>query len=158
MNRRGFTLVELLATLVVLGIIMGIVLVSTTSRFDDTKNKTEEAFVSTIEDAMNIYMNSDGKKLNYTDSVCTINKTHGIAYVYKTRITFDKVINSEYMPISQNDLINPANKDKKCSLGEDIIVDVYRDSDYVYYYKINGNMGCLINHSDISNLPSGCIE
>ena len=55
MNRRGFTLVELLATLVLLGIIMGIVLVSINGNFGDAKNQTEDVFVSTIEDALDVY-------------------------------------------------------------------------------------------------------
>ena len=56
MNKRGFTLIELLATLAVLGIIMGIVLVSSTFLFKDKKSDTEDVFVDTLKDAINIYI------------------------------------------------------------------------------------------------------
>ena len=159
MNRRGFTLVELLATLVILGIIMGIVVVSTTGRFDDAKDKTEEVFVSTIEDAMDIYLDSDAKKkIEFNDSsICTVNKSHGSVKVYKNKnnITINDVINSEFNPLSEDDLVNPADS-SKCD--KNTSVNIYVDEDYVYYYEINSNMGCLKKNNIISNLPSGCIN
>ena len=54
MNEKGFTLVELLATLVILGIVVGITIVGLNINYRETKQKTEEIFVSTLEDALNL--------------------------------------------------------------------------------------------------------
>lgn len=165
MNSKGFTLVELLATVVLLAIIMGIVLVSTTGGFKKTKEDTEKLFIDTIEDAMDIYLDSDAKNLSYgNEAVCTINKTHKVGVkIYKANdITFNDVINSTYHPLTESDLVNPAN-DKKCNATATI--SIYRDEDFVYYYKINksefkddDNNECLTSSGFISNLPEGCTE
>ena len=55
-KRNGFTIVELLAVLVILGIVMGIVLVTVNNSFGKTKNNTEEVFIGTIEDAHNVHL------------------------------------------------------------------------------------------------------
>ena len=87
MNRKGFTLTELLATLVILGIVSTIVLISVTGTLNGTKDKTEEVFIKTIRDAMDIYTDSDGRKLTYgTKAVCTLKKTHGSVKLYKSII------------------------------------------------------------------------
>lgn len=156
MNRRGFTLVELLATLVILGIVASIVLISVNGGFNNAKDKTEDVFVKTVKDAMDIYLDSDAKKLNFSKvEVCTLNKTHGKSKVYKSsdNITLNNIINSEFHPITQDDLVNPVNS-SKCD--KNTIVNIYRDEDYVYYYEIDGDMGCLVNTKSISILPEEC--
>lgn len=156
MNRRGFTLVELLATLVILGIVASIVLISVNGGFNNAKDKTEDVFVKTVKDAMDIYLDSDAKKLNFSKvEVCTLNKTHGKSKVYKSsdNITLNNIINSEFHPISEDDLVNPVNS-SKCD--KNTIVNIYRDEDYVYYYEIDGDMGCLVNTKSISILPEEC--
>ena len=156
MNRRGFTLVELLATLVILGIVTSIVLIGINGGFNNAKDKTEDVFVKTVKDAMDIYLDSDAKKLNFSKvEVCTLNKTHGKSKVYKSsdNITLNNIINSEFHPITQDDLVNPVNS-SKCD--KNTIVNIYRDEDYVYYYEIDGDMGCLVNTNSISILPEEC--
>lgn len=156
MNRRGFTLVELLATLVILGIVTSIVLIGINGGFNNAKDKTEDVFVKTVKDAMDIYLDSDAKKLNFSKvEVCTLNKTHGKSKVYKSsdNITLNNIINSEFHPITQDDLVNPVNS-SKCD--KNTIVNIYRDEDYVYYYEIDGDMGCLVNTKSISILPEEC--
>ena len=157
MNRKGFTLIELLATLVILGIVSTIVLISVTGTLNGTKDKTEEVFIKTIRDAMDMYTDSDGRKLTYGEEVCTLKKTHGSVKLYKADdITIETVINSEYKPLTKKDLVNPKDN-KQCS--ENASVSIYRDEDYVYYYKVSrAGLNCLSTEGgDITNLPEGCL-
>jgi prepilin-type N-terminal cleavage/methylation domain-containing protein len=156
MNNKGFTFVELLATLVVLGIVMSIVMVSVNGGFGDAKNKTEDVFVDTIKDAMDMYLNSNAKDLSFSN-LCSnkLNKSHGDISVYKVTTKFSEVINSKYKPITQKDLVNPANE-MKCRNASLININVYRDKDFVYYYSIDkSQFDCLKQTGKISNLPEG---
>lgn len=162
MNRRGFTLIELLATLAVLGIITGIVLVSSTSLFKDKKSDTEDVFVDTLKDAIKIYIDElGGVELN-GDPVCTIEKSihpNGVGVgIYKVNtIKFKNITNSKYKPLTEKDMINPANK-VKCNINAEI--HIYADSDFAYYYKFTGSeLGCLSKNTGvISNLPCECLS
>ena len=92
---------------------------------------------------------------------CVIRKRNGNVFVYGMVIDMKDIIDSSYNPITQNDLVNPANKDVKCADAENIKVNIYRDDDYVYYYSVLKNdFACLKNiggdyESVISNLPEG---
>lgn len=160
MNRRGFTLIELLATLAVLGIITGIVLVSSTSLFKDKKSDTEDVFVDTLKDAIKIYIDGLGG-VEFGKLECTIEKSihpNGVGVgIYEVEtITFRNITNSKYKPLTEKDMINPANKDKECNIDAEI--HIYADSDFVYYYKFTGSdLKCLSKNTGvISNLPEGC--
>ena len=158
MSKKGFTLIELLATLVILGIVSTIVLISVTGTINNTKDNTEEVFVKTIRDAMDMYVDSDGRKLTYDSvDVCSLSKTHGVVKLYKASedITMRNVINSEYKPLTEKDLINPKDS-KRCNI--DASVSIYRDEDYVYYYKVSREgLSCLsVDGDDITNLPEEC--
>ena len=167
-KKNGFTLIELLATIVVLGIVVGIAIVTTGVSMTNAKKKSELVFVKTLEDALDMYIDSDAKELSYTKQVCTINKTHknGVK-VYKTESTvkFLDVVNSDYSPLVESEVVNPANKENRCSLNG--TVTVYRDEDFVYYYKIaKSSFECLLYKEDsngdeadyITNLPETCNE
>lgn len=161
MNKRGFTLIELLATLVVLGIIMGIVLVSSTSLFKDRKSDTEDVFVDTLKDAVKIYIDELGGVDLNGSPVCTIEKSihpNGVGIYEVKKITFKDITNSKYKPLTETDMINPANKDEKCNINAE--VHIYADSDFAYYYAFTGaELECLSkdkNKGVISNLPEGC--
>ena len=145
----------------ILGIITGIALITVNGGFGEARDKTEDVFVKTIEDALNIYLDSDARKLSFGNSaVCTLNKTHGKVNLYKAanNLTFNDVINSSYSPITLNELVNPANKDTdnyQCVATGTL--NIYRDDDYVYYYKIDkSSFGCLNGTGYITNLPSDC--
>lgn len=167
MNNKGFTLVELLATLVILSIVIGITIGFFSDGFGNTKEKTEEVFVETLKDALNIYLDSDAKSLDFSvECSSLLNKSHGSVRVYKVGTTFEDVINSKYRPINLGDLVNPANEEVECANPSEIVVNIYRDEDFVYYYSVlksefnnsNGDV-FFLNDSDgvISNLPEGYV-
>ena len=167
MNNKGFTLVELIAVLVLLGLIVGITLPMFGINFGQTKEKTEEVFVDTIKDALKIYLTSKEAKslLKNSEVECSnkLHKLHGDIKVYWVNTNFQSVIDSEYKPITQKDLVNPADKDNSCNNASNIDITIYRDSDYVYYYKVDKDeFDCLNNNGGeydefISNLPEGFI-
>ena len=166
MNKKGFTLVELLATLVILGIVTGIVLISVSGYFKNAKSKTEDVFIDTIKDVMEVYLNTGhSKSLSFNGLVdnsgksCYLDKTSGFVRVYVAETNFDSVISAEYNTITKNELKNPANEDVSCGEPSDIDVTIYKDDDSVYYYSIDkgefgtGGNSCLISEGVISNLP-----
>lgn len=169
MNRKGFTLLELLTTFVILGFIVLVSVFSISRAFNITKKKSEDVFVETIKDAMEMYLTSDDvKKLEFTTECRnTLNKSFGDRKVYKKVITFNDVIYSEYKPIATSDFVNPANEDVQCNVNASLTI--YRDEDYVYYYSVSkSSFGCLKNvsadeetgveyKSIISNLPEGFV-
>lgn len=160
MNKKGFTLIELLLTFIILGVVLGISVYSINAIFGNAKGKTEEVFIGTIKDSLDIYLTSrqaKGLTFNHTCS-SSLTKTYGVATVYKATTTFKSVIDSEFKPITQKDLVNPNNEEKKCNDANNILIDIYRDSDYVYYYKVNmSSFGCLTQNDIISNLPEGFV-
>lgn len=159
MNRKGFSLIELVATIVILGIVASITIFAVSRTFTETKNKTEDVFIKTLEDAINIYANSsDAKTLTFNTEVCTIQKRFGESKISKSNnITLRDVINSEYTPLTTSEIVNPANEEVNCNIGA--TVSIFRDEEYVYYYRVaKSDLGCLKTTGYITNLPSGCLE
>ena len=160
MNRKGFTMIELLATLLILSVVIGITVYSLSSIFSKTKEKTEDVFLGTIKDSLDIYLtSSNAKSLNFNITCSNVlKKTYGDVSVYKAVTTFQAVIDSEYKPITQDELFNPAREDLTCNNAYNIPIEIYRDSNYVYYYSVSkDSLGCLTSSGVISNLPEGFV-
>ena len=159
MNKKGFTLVELIATIAVLGIIVSISIYAANGGFAKAKEKSEDVFIKTLQDALDIYTDSNAKSLSFSSaSICTIEKRFGSSNVYKNTatITFRDIINSDYTPLTAKEVVNPANETVPCDLGAP--VSIYRDDDFVYYYQVSSaSLKCLNTEGDITNLPSGCM-
>lgn len=156
MNKKGFTLVELIATILILGLVVGITVYSMSSIFGHTKNKTEEVFVATIKDALEIYLASDAKKL-YFDRICsnTLDKSYKTGVkVYWTTISMRDVINTG--SLTDKDFVNPAS-DYECVSPDEVNLHVYKDEDHVYYYSVNKvDFECLNDDEGMfENLPEG---
>ena len=159
MNKKGFTLVELLATLIVLGIVVGLVVTGLSFDVKKTKEKAEQVFVETIEDALKIYIDSDAKKLTFVSrtSGCIDKslKSNVKVYMINSQISLGDVIQSTYSPLTLKDMVNPNNEKETCDVEHNIVA-IYRDDDYVYYYDVaKDDLGCLTLDLDgsITNLP-----
>lgn len=133
MNNKGFSLVELLATVIILSLITGIGIVSYTSYLKNTKSKTEEVFKNNVSDYIDAFVSANTSKL--TDDTLAGNNVYTQKY-NNHYITFQDIIDDNI--IIPSNLMNSANK-KTCSINTNITV--YRDNHYVYCYIVE--LDCL---------------
>ena len=171
MNNKGFTLVELLAVLVIIAVLGGIATYGVTRSLSISKEKTEDVFIKKLSDAIESYIelnsnnfkkvaNSDvdfiKKKLtNETITVTAyeVQPTEGI-------LSFSDIKNEGL--VDKGNFTNPKSK-KECFTDDDTNDDtniiVYKDSDYVYYYYVDlSNSDCDITEGKVINtLPKELI-
>lgn len=76
LNRKGFTLVELLATIAILAIVMGIATFSITAIIKNSKEKNYQLLITNIKDAAETYY-QECKYSNNTGITCSKNNTDG---------------------------------------------------------------------------------
>lgn len=165
MNNKGFTLVEMLAVVVVLAIVMGIATNSVISYIDTSKKKSEKIFVDKIDNAIEGYIDLyKGSIVSSTESLLienvTFQKCRGNSSNSNCKpsivnevgtFEFKKVLEAGFLDSSS--LINPKNK-KKCNFDNNK-VRVFRDSEFVYYYYFDtSSLGCDIENKVITNIPS----
>ena len=143
LDNKGFTLIEVIAVVAILGIIVAIVLPSVFGYFDTSKEKSEEIFVKETERVIENYVALNGRNISYeTTNPIVFKKCDPLlgdsscvnvnAYRNETtnKITFNDLI-SEGL-IQDGDIINPKTN-MECSLDTEIVV--YRDDDYVYCFE-----------------------
>lgn len=149
MNNRGFTLVELLATIIILSIIVGVGVMTYTNYLDSSKERTEEVFKKNISDYIDAFITANTGKL--TDDTLEGNNVYKVKY-NNHAITFQDIIDDNI--ITQNNLTNNTNK-KKCSVNTNITI--YRDNNYVYCYAVE--LDCLdSNDNKLTNCSSYIID
>ena len=151
MNRKGFTLIELIAVIVVLGIILVIAAPSISNAYKNSKLKSEEIFVNRLSKVIDGYIKLNTDVIGFTpDNTAT--KDGQEVNVYKGTITEDNIarqitINDiiEDSLLSSNDYINAGNKDVSCKINAKI--EVYKDSDFVYCHKVEASeLNCLTDN------------
>lgn len=146
-NRKGFTLIELIAVIVILSIILIVVVPNLIETYKQSKLKSEGMFVKQLTKSIESYVSLNGSNLEYTDFgeakksliVEDTDKSYTVK-ISKSTIKIQDIIDSNI--IEENEYRNPGNKDKKCDKEAEI--EVYRDSDYVYCFKIKkDSFDCL---------------
>lgn len=178
MGNKGFTLIEMLAVVLILSIIMGIATNGVISYINTSKIKSEKIFVDKIANYIDSYialygssMNTIGneytfkkrKKLtkNNDELECIDSNSYDVTAIELNSFSLDKITegnNSEGYAnlVEKNDLVNPANKKKCFNDTNNPLVRVFRDSDYVYYYYVDlSNNVCEIHEENkiINNIP-----
>lgn len=149
MNRKGFTLIELLAVIVILGIILTFTVPSITNIYKESKLKTEGMFLNELSKSIDSYVTLYSNEMSFSKvdgnfvKEITDNRSDKQSYdvdVYKVDIKVEDIIKNNIIEASE--YRNPGNREDTCS--QDAIINVYRDSDYVYCYKVNKNaLNCL---------------
>ncbi len=159
MNKKGFTLIELIAVIVVLSLILVIAVPNLMETYKQSKLKSEDMFIKQLTKTIESYVSLEASSFTYGEPF-SANKTLTkkvynrdtqkyeeqettlpvTVYKSSTNVSIQNIINSGL--IKENDYINPGNKGTPCNRGN--IVEVYRDSDYVYCFRIRKeDMSCL---------------
>ena len=148
MNNKGFTLVELLATVVILGLVMGIATYGVISAIDSSKKKSEEVFVSKFVDAIESYLALKGDKLEEKPVEDGSSSEQKFVELNSFKLSD---LASENL-IDENKFINPRNKDENC-YNENAVIRAFRDDQFVYYYYFDfKQLGkCLVDIDDENN-------
>ena len=158
MNNKGFTLVEVLATIVILSIIAGVATYGIMGTVDSSKNKGEEIFVDNLKTAIDEYISNNSSSFTVDTSIeyefgkcyetgCYNEETDSYTVGEDGGKTFYMVKAYRLSSIRINDLIlegfidkdsivNPSNN-KKCFESKNPEIKVFRDEDYVYYYYVD---------------------
>ena len=168
MNNKGFTLIELLAVIVILAIISGIATYGVINTINTSKLKSEKIFVdklsNLIDDYLDLYPPQKKIKDDYiiekcVDADCGVKYQVPAAEVQKNNgeITINDLITEGIA--SSEDLINPKNKKKCFDETHNPKINIYKDTDYVYYYYVDlsgSNTNCDISseNSIIDTLPN----
>ena len=146
MNRKGFTLIELLAVIVVLGLVTLISVPIISDAYTKSKIKSEEVFADRLTQAIDSYVKLNSDTINFNENgtgTKTVNEkdTYNITYQMGT-ITINDIINDGIL--TQKDFVNAGNNNKNVSCEPNAEVEVYKDSDFVYCYKVHkDSLGCL---------------
>lgn len=118
MNKKAFTLIELLAVIVVLGVIALLIFPNVDKTINETKEKSYARQISILEQAAKKYMKDNLNELP-TDSCC---------------VTIETLINSGYISAKDKDstgnyvVINPITNEPLTGS-----IDVIYDEDYKQY-------------------------
>jgi len=159
MNNKGFTLVELLATIVILSLISVVTGVIIVQNYKDSQDKAEEAFEKQLIGNVEQYIAMYGGKLSY-DIPTSYYKCSNIGECVQTYLFTADTTDSDYRKIgdiisefSSKDAINPKTN-VKCT-NENTELKIYRDSDYVYCFTIKPDVsGSCITIDDPTDSDS----
>lgn len=166
MNNKGFTLVEMLAVVVILAVIMGIATNGVIGYINTSKEKSEKIFVNKLATSIESYLSLKGGSLSKVESGVRGNfiKNNGRGTekdvgFYEIRSFSLIEIVSENL-VDQDSLINPKNK-QKCFNNGYPSVRVFKDSDFVYYYYVDlSSNSCSIERNNwiVNNIPSSLCD
>ena len=155
MNKNGFTLVELLATIVVIAIVMGIVLPSALKVSRDNSDKTYKEYEKMMEEyalisvykGQNVILLSELEELGKVKNECENGYVVRIStqpLEYKAYLSCDKYITPNY----NENIINNSNTNNNDLAYYSII---YYDD-----YELLSTDSCQVTNNSLVETPSAC--
>lgn len=169
MNNKGFTLVEMLAVVVVLSVVLGIATNGVLSYIEASKKKSEVVFITNLEKYIENYLDFYKTELSLTNNSYIFKKCKKsnnencieVSAYELTSFTITDMTEAEIKLVENNELINPANK-KQCFENTNPSIKVYKDDDYVYYYYLDleNNNDCQLSSNNfiITNIPQNLCQ
>ena len=152
LNKKGFTLVELLATIALLAIIGAISFVSITAFYEKSKEKSNEAFKKQIKTYVDDYISLYSSTLKFSTTGDKKNKCYQesegvdvcdevMVYPVNSVVTINTIIDSV---VNDSSLMNPSTE-IECT-NDNTSIEIYRDTDFVYCFNIipkSGTENCI---------------
>lgn len=144
LNNKGFTLVELLAVVVILSILISIMVPSVNYLIDKNKEDNYEKLKSGIISAAKVYLSDNRYEIDLkdkTDGICDNGKTEeDINKVGENTLTDSKLLiktlvdNNNLSTDSEGNIINPKDKSQILDLNTSYILIKYQcnSKDYTY--------------------------
>lgn len=122
MNRKGFTLVEMLAVIAIMGILSGIAIMGVSKYLSDSKDKAYKSIIKSAYSASTNYILDNNISISSGDS---------------ENISFDTLIEKGYMETP----VDPNNRDTSCTGNVKVENNSSDDSD-IDSYKYEVNLNC----------------
>lgn len=146
LDDRGFTLVELLAIVVILGVISLITVPTVTSLIDKNKEDSYKSLEKSIISATKVFISDNRYNITLDNStICSdSNKTRSIESINTINITDNKItikvlIDSGNLNEGKDAIINPKNSNEKLNLNNSYVIVEYNCDRKDYDYKL-GNL------------------
>ena len=140
LNNKGFTLVELLAVVVLLAIVMGVTASIGINIYNNSKIKAEALFIEQLNKSIDNYIALSNTSFTFTyrgtRNKCGPGGTGTCSIKYYTAkngsswVTFSDIISSGI--ISQKDFVNPFDS---TPCAESANIEIFKDEDEVYSYR-----------------------
>ena len=145
LNNKGFTLVEMLAVVVILGILATIMVSTATNFIKDNKEKQYKNLEKSVLSAAKVYIsdyrydieldpNTKCNNVNDKRSIKSINTDNGVDTLNESQIKLQMLVNDGDLSTNKdNKIINPKN-DKEINQNSSYIVVKYscKTKDYVF--------------------------
>ena len=135
LNKRGYTLVELLSVLVIISIIALIIIPVSLHSLDISNDKVEEAFKVRIKDLVDTYILFNIKNVELKEEG-TMNEKYLKTITLKDVLLYNDISN----------IVNPKNN-MGCNIGT--LIDIYKDKNNNYCFKIE-SLECLTQDKSIN--------
>lgn len=122
MNKKGFTLVEIMAVLIVMGVLLAVTVPSVFNSIDRKKNKEHDDIVKEIEEAAELYITQNEDVKNFFDSTNNINISYDIL-VSEELINGNQLDPKTKEKWNRNSYVNVVKDDKK-------MIPTYKEGSY----------------------------
>jgi prepilin-type N-terminal cleavage/methylation domain-containing protein len=142
LNNKGYTLVEILAVIVILGMLLVIVIPNVGNLINMNKENNIKQFNISIKNAAKLYISDYKYEITLVSNTCSVDETIDIDKIGdannlnpNSQITIKTLVNEGYIKTSKDgNIYSPDNKEKKLNLSSSYIIVKYscKTKDYLY--------------------------
>jgi prepilin-type N-terminal cleavage/methylation domain-containing protein len=120
-NKKGYTLVEIIAVLVIIALIATIVILNFDNSIEKTNTKKEQAFVNDLQKAACVYIdlieNATYKQSCYSSNLCTVSASQLILSGMISDDLIDPTTNTKIAPTLSVNVTWDSEGTKTCTLN-----------------------------------------